>query len=190
MAKAEHSCAGKGSECPTLKRKGPRASWRFHEFWRNIPQCSSEVISQRIKLWLFWSCVIFLPVSRISSSLCVRSGERRGSEMGVEGFPPGAETTGNYLRTSSGVGSALYARLSRFSRNVFFPLTSTTLIWLRQPGDPVCSLLPRKVVNSSQLSLYIIIYIMNIFHIIKVIQNPDSQLLHNSPCMDILQVTM
>lgn len=67
----------------TGKRKGPGALRSFCE-WSGksprVPYCSSDMISQNIKLRLFWSFVIFLPVCRISSSPCAGSDGRRGPE--------------------------------------------------------------------------------------------------------------
>lgn len=66
-----------------VRRKGPGALRSFCE-WRgkspSVPYCSPDMISRNIKLWLFWSFVIFLPVCRISSSPREGSDERRGPE--------------------------------------------------------------------------------------------------------------
>lgn len=119
----------------TRKRKGPGALRSFCEWSRKspgVPYCSSDMTSQNIKLWLFWSFVIFLLVCRTSSSPRVGSDERRGPETWRGTISCQEQEDRELSGTSSGVGSAFYAHLSQFCRSIVLTfMSSAPLIWLR-----------------------------------------------------------
>lgn len=75
------------------------------------------------------------------------------------------------LCLTHGVGPAGYALPSPSSRSVFFPfLSPAVLVWLGYEATEFTQfVLPRKAVNSSQLSLYVYHDIVSIFHIVKIV---------------------
>lgn len=146
-----------------VRWKGPGALRSFCEWRRkspSVPYCSPDMISRNIKLWLFWSFVIFLPVCRISSSPREGSDERRGPETWRGMISSWGQEDRELSGTSSGVGTALPV-LQKHCLSVYVFCSPHLAQMASGQVCIVCFLLRKAEV--------FFVYSYKIFHIIKII---------------------